>query len=534
MMSYSQLSPGLTVVAAAKVTSSIFALPLWSHLSKTRGDKLVDLLKSWRAENPTKTLLLFPQGSSSDERVVTQFMEPSFEALEASTMIVPVAKKLTSPFPLNFRCLNGNIVLDFVIGMAIPFFTAEMKVFPPVKMSEFSSSAEAADTIGRLIASGFNKPYLPIPVFEKFKYEHKMRDGHFAQLKLIHFLQGNSNVFKAFYIPFSFLHFIFQVHSIILIYAVLVAVEFDPLLLWSLGGSVTLSHNVITLLKYYFHTPRPIWIDQTLPLTKLVWENDYSFPSGHSGMVASIFGGILFHFVHSRGMSYESAFTSPAVYISLFITIITGFSRCFTGMHFVTDVLAGWALGIGTAAVWVTTNADVNFILQTIRNPQFILALVFASAFALALLYIALYMRLQGNKQHLERIEYWNQNIEAMLDSKSFENKKLVESLRKHKIEANRMLTVYYSWGVVVGTFLTAPLQMLLGPENFDVRTECAKDYSLNIVVVLVGCALLILLVSRIKRSLVATRSVLFAVVFLWITMLSKRLIHSIQGLYQC
>ncbi|KAI9340566.1 hypothetical protein BDR26DRAFT_1007499 [Obelidium mucronatum] len=524
-----QLNSDATCVIGAKVSSFTKYVPWLKTLVKPKGVKLEETYRVWRSKNPNDALIVFPQGSSCDENVVTMFMDPMFEAMDPDAVIVPVSKKLSIPIPLNMRCLNGNLFVDYFLLMGTPNWNDETR-------SEFACSNEAASVIGNQIASGFNKPYLQIPVYEKFAYEHRMRDGHFLELKWIRQLQSNSTLFNVLYYPFSVLHYIFQVYILIFFYAILLALDYDPGLLWALAGSVALSHVLISVVKYWFHVPRPVWIDpHGLRITRLVWEHDYSFPSGHSGMVASVFSAILLHLYSFKGVPFPDVYFVPAVYISFLVAVITGVSRCFTGMHFVSDVAAGFLMGIFTSAAWILTNADVNFLILVAEHPQYVLAIVIALSLALALVYISLYQRIHRDAVHLKRIQYWSDNLVSVLNAETFSDRKLAKSIVSHNIEPHRMLSVYYSWGVVVGVFLTPPLQRLWGPaEIFASRLECAKDYALSLALTFVGAFALLAVLLKFPKTLVATRAVLFAIVILWISLFSKRVLQFFQSQYHC
>jgi undecaprenyl-diphosphatase len=95
-------------------------------------------------------------------------------------------------------------------------------------------------------------------------------------------------------------------------------------------------------LKHLFGRARP---EATLHLVEV---RSPSFPSGHS-MAASIFylttGALLTQTTRRRR---EKIYLLSA---ALAITALIGFSRVFLGVHYPTDVLAGWAGGTAWAIV---------------------------------------------------------------------------------------------------------------------------------------------------------------------------------------
>ena len=95
-------------------------------------------------------------------------------------------------------------------------------------------------------------------------------------------------------------------------------------------------------LKNAFARERP---DAALHLVEVT---STSFPSGHS-MASSIFYltiGILLARTASRRRE-KTYFVAAA----LFITFLIGFSRVYLGVHYPTDVLAGWSAGVAWALV---------------------------------------------------------------------------------------------------------------------------------------------------------------------------------------
>jgi membrane-associated phospholipid phosphatase len=102
-------------------------------------------------------------------------------------------------------------------------------------------------------------------------------------------------------------------------------------LLLAIGGGTVFN----LFLKWIFHRERPT-------LHPLVQETGYSFPSGHS-MGSFIFYGMLGYFLFLF-FERRAAKAASVVLISLLIFMI-GFSRIYLGVHYPSDVLAGFAAG---------------------------------------------------------------------------------------------------------------------------------------------------------------------------------------------
>lgn len=90
-------------------------------------------------------------------------------------------------------------------------------------------------------------------------------------------------------------------------------------------------------LKLIFLRPRP---DVSL---HLITQGGYSFPSGHSlnGIVCY---GILIYLIRTNCRSRKTANILTVLLTALIILI--GWSRIFCGVHYVTDVLGGWSMGL--------------------------------------------------------------------------------------------------------------------------------------------------------------------------------------------
>ena len=101
-----------------------------------------------------------------------------------------------------------------------------------------------------------------------------------------------------------------------------------------IGGTV-----ISTTLKSWFDRPRP-------DLTGAVEVFTASFPSGHATVSAVTYLtiGVLL-------ARRERRWPPRILYVggAVFLTVIIGFSRIYLGVHYPTDVIAGWSLGTAWA-----------------------------------------------------------------------------------------------------------------------------------------------------------------------------------------
>jgi membrane-associated phospholipid phosphatase len=95
------------------------------------------------------------------------------------------------------------------------------------------------------------------------------------------------------------------------------------------------------LLKLYFARPRPFFTDP------LLTPANYSFPSGHA-MISAIMYGLLAYFIL---LEVKNPAGRIAIIVgTVILVLLIGFSRIYLGVHFVSDVIAGFAAG----SIWLT------------------------------------------------------------------------------------------------------------------------------------------------------------------------------------
>lgn len=111
------------------------------------------------------------------------------------------------------------------------------------------------------------------------------------------------------------------------------------------------------VLKEIFDRPRP----QVVP--HLAEVESASFPSGHALMSAVVYltlGALLSQFVRQRRVKCY------VLGVAVLMTGIIGLSRIFLGVHYPTDVLAGWTVGLTWAllcwnlAAWLQSRGKVE------------------------------------------------------------------------------------------------------------------------------------------------------------------------------
>ena len=107
---------------------------------------------------------------------------------------------------------------------------------------------------------------------------------------------------------------------------------------WTVAVSTGGAMAINTLLKNVFRRQRPQELARRIKLPR-----SHSFPSGHSLLTAATYPIITHHLVerHSLPTQVVAHAASTALILSV------GFSRVYFGVHFPSDVLGGFAAGLG-------------------------------------------------------------------------------------------------------------------------------------------------------------------------------------------
>jgi membrane-associated phospholipid phosphatase len=94
------------------------------------------------------------------------------------------------------------------------------------------------------------------------------------------------------------------------------------------------------MMKLFFAKPRPeLW-------QRLIVETSFSFPSGHAVGSIVVYGFIAYILAKQLPRSKQYVYMAATIIIGAI-----GFSRLYLGVHYPTDVIAGYGVGI----LWLTT-----------------------------------------------------------------------------------------------------------------------------------------------------------------------------------
>jgi undecaprenyl-diphosphatase len=130
-----------------------------------------------------------------------------------------------------------------------------------------------------------------------------------------------------------------------------------PAVAWLMLGAVLGGTALNSFLKFAFARPRPDFV------THAVQVFTTSFPSGHATLSAITYltmGALL--------ARTSPSFTIRLYFMSLaaFLTVLIGMTRIYLGVHYPTDVLAGWCIGTAWAMgcwvlmVWLQNGGQIN------------------------------------------------------------------------------------------------------------------------------------------------------------------------------
>lgn len=99
-------------------------------------------------------------------------------------------------------------------------------------------------------------------------------------------------------------------------------------------AGVVIGAEIVTFLgKLWFNRPRP--------LLAVFHETDFSFPSGHATIAVAFYGYLAYILIKSLKGRYQRVI----IILTVLMVGLIGFSRLYLGVHYVSDVLAGYLVG---------------------------------------------------------------------------------------------------------------------------------------------------------------------------------------------
>lgn len=131
-----------------------------------------------------------------------------------------------------------------------------------------------------------------------------------------------------------------------------------------MGGILLITGGINDILKLAFHGPRPYWV--STHVKALSAETSFGLPSGHAQIATGLWGIVAAQI--KRPWAWA---------VATFVIVMIGTSRLYLGVHFLHDVLSGWAIGLlvlwGFLRLWDST---VSWVKTKSGGQQVILALL--------------------------------------------------------------------------------------------------------------------------------------------------------------
>ena len=109
----------------------------------------------------------------------------------------------------------------------------------------------------------------------------------------------------------------------------------------ALIGAYAATQAIVTLVKVVVERARPDSAEA------LATAGGYAFPSGHSATAVVVYGALALIAARHGGARVRAAAVAAAVALA----VLVGITRVYLGVHFPSDVLAGWLLGGAVLAV---------------------------------------------------------------------------------------------------------------------------------------------------------------------------------------
>ena len=144
-----------------------------------------------------------------------------------------------------------------------------------------------------------------------------------------------------------------------------------PIIIWCVNYKLGARVGVMLLLSAYLNEslknllmqPRPC---EPRPDLCIDYSESYGLPSGHS-QNAVVFWGIIADWVS----------TAWGWVLAILLMLLIGLSRIYLGVHFPTDVFAGWAIGIVILAIYLTVGKRIeSWLAQLTMGVQVAIALL--------------------------------------------------------------------------------------------------------------------------------------------------------------
>lgn len=121
----------------------------------------------------------------------------------------------------------------------------------------------------------------------------------------------------------------------------------DPIFGLRAGLFLLINVGINSVLKILFHFPRPYWYSGDVIAYGA--ESSFGLPSGHAQTSVVVWGTIA-HYIHKWWVWI----------LAILMMLLIGLSRIYLGVHFPSDVLFGWLIGI--VVLWILLRLENPFL----------------------------------------------------------------------------------------------------------------------------------------------------------------------------
>ena len=132
------------------------------------------------------------------------------------------------------------------------------------------------------------------------------------------------------------------------------------------------SYALNIVFKSFIKRPRP-WQASGDVINKLQ-ASGYSFPSGHSQSISAISTFVVYDVYKNKNNSKSIKISS--LVIAILMCVIVGFSRIYLGQHYLTDVLAGLAIGVAVMLVLKFVASKISDNIKSKFNCETVLSIL--------------------------------------------------------------------------------------------------------------------------------------------------------------
>ncbi|MEM3074860.1 MAG: phosphatase PAP2 family protein [Candidatus Pacearchaeota archaeon] len=114
---------------------------------------------------------------------------------------------------------------------------------------------------------------------------------------------------------------------------------------------------ITSILKYLIHRARP--------LNNLIFENDFSYPSGHVSITLVFFGLLLYLFWDSFKNKKEKIFVTTSYCL---VVVIVAFSRVYLNVHWLSDIIGSIFIGLFTLFMIIYLDKSSNKLFAKLKK----------------------------------------------------------------------------------------------------------------------------------------------------------------------